>query len=157
MKNLFALCLALFMCSCASDTPKLSNRSTLQLKLRRAQLQEELNRYPVDNEKQKVKEKEAVERELVSRYEAGDQTANIFTGSQFIGLQGSGVDWNRMSTITNISPHEQSMRVIRFFQAYPEYLSKPTTREAAKAMLDNAYRYLELEKTNRVDVNIKSQ
>lgn len=85
MKNLLVLLLAFAIAGCASMPPeqKFSKFSTAQLQLRRQQLHEEIpdmifkfGIFGNDFEKEK-KEKRDIEMELLRRYEAGDEKAQL--------------------------------------------------------------------------------
>jgi hypothetical protein len=69
MKLVLLLAVVFLAVSCASDNNRIQSMSTPQLKLRHTQLVEEVAQPP--------REKEVIEFELLSRWEAGDRAAYL--------------------------------------------------------------------------------
>jgi hypothetical protein len=69
MKLIPLLAVAFLAVSCASDNKKIQSMTTPELKLRHTQLVEEVAQPP--------REKEQIEFELLSRWEAGDKAAYL--------------------------------------------------------------------------------
>jgi hypothetical protein len=69
MKLVLLLAVAVLAVSCASNNNRIQSMTTPQLKLRHTQLVEEVAQPP--------REKEVIEFELLSRWEAGDRAAYL--------------------------------------------------------------------------------
>jgi hypothetical protein len=93
-KTFFLLATVILMCSCGTLESKYANSTTAQLKLRREQCVEVLNSEKKSfdfkfgspmalammgdgGRKDRIKEKEEIENELLRRYEAGDRQAYL--------------------------------------------------------------------------------
>lgn len=87
MKKVFVAAIALLAISCASVDKKVHSMSTSELKLRHAQLVEEIGQPlgwssdhfggSTESRKHQIKEKEKIEFELLRRWQSGDKSAYL--------------------------------------------------------------------------------